>query len=173
MKQKSALFLDRDGVINQDTGYPHRIDQITFMEGALKFIRDATEEGWSIFIVTNQSGIARGYYSENQFLLLMDWYIKQIEHAGGKIKKIYYCPHHKNAASVKYRKKCNHRKPAPGMFLSAAAENDLDLTNSCFIGDQKTDEQAAENAGIGRFFYLKPHDTEKQFMDILSMLKSM
>lgn len=173
MNKNRALFLDRDGVINKDTGYPYQIEDIVFVKGALKFIKNATKAGWPIFIITNQAGIARGYYSENAFFCLMDWYIQQIEQAGGKIKKFYYCPHHENAVSKRYRKKCQHRKPAPGMFLSAAYEYGLDLSNSCFIGDRATDEQAAKNAGIQHYFYINPHNTEIQFSRILSVLKSL
>ena len=173
MIKTRALFLDRDGVINQDTGYPHQIEDIIFIEGALKFIRNITSAGWPIFIITNQAGIAHGYYSEDEFTNLMDWYIEKIEHAGGKIQKFYYCPHHENAVSKRYRKKCSHRKPAPGMFLSAAKDYCLDLSNSCFIGDRKTDEQAAKNAGIQHYFYINPQNTEAQFSRILSVLKSL
>ena len=86
MKNKRALFLDRDGVINVDTGYPHHIDEIVFVPGAMRFIRDVTEAGWPIFITTNQAGIAYGYYSEDDFCVLMSWYIGKIEQAGGKLK---------------------------------------------------------------------------------------
>ena len=172
MKRKAALFLDRDGVINYDTKYPFRRRDIRFVPGALEFIASAHKKGWLIFIITNQAGIAKGLYDQADFISLMGWYCKQIEYNGGKINKVFYCPHHEEGEVSKFKIHCDCRKPGPGMFLVAANEYQINLRDSFFIGDRKTDGQAAINAGIKNFMFLDRHqNTRKQFVSAARRLK--
>lgn len=140
----SALFLDRDGVINKDVGYAHRPDQIEFMSQIFERCRLAHTQGKKIIIITNQSGVGRGYYSEAEFHGLMAWMKARFAEEGCPITAYYYCPHAPDA-------KCECRKPKPGMILQAAKEWDIDLAASCFMGDKETDRQAALAAGVGLF----------------------
>jgi D-glycero-D-manno-heptose 1,7-bisphosphate phosphatase len=141
-----ALFLDRDGVINTDVGYAHRIDQITFMPGIFDLCRAAHAAGERIIVITNQSGIGRGYFSESDVRVLMEWMVQRFEAEGCPLTAYYYCPHTPDDA-------CECRKPKPGMLLRAAKEWDIDLAASRFIGDKETDMEAGRAAGVGSCSY--------------------
>lgn len=138
MKTK-ALFLDRDGVVNVDKNYVYKEQDFEFCEGIFALCQLFLSKGFKIFIITNQSGIARGFYSEKDFEQLSEFMCKGFEKQGINITKIYYCPH---------LEKCECRKPKPGMLLQAQNEFDIDLTNSVFIGDNVTDMEAGKNAGV-------------------------
>lgn len=140
MKAK-ALFLDRDGVINVDKGYVSRVQDFEFCGGIFELCRFFLARDYEIFIITNQSGIARGFYSEKDFANLSEFMLKSFEKQGILIKKIYHCPHLEG---------CECRKPKPGMIVRAGAEFNIDLANSIFIGDNLTDMQAGARAGISR-----------------------
>lgn len=140
MKAK-ALFLDRDGVINVDKGYVSRVQDFEFCGGIFELCRFFLARDYEIFIITNQSGIARGFYSEKDFANLSEFMLESFEKQGVAIKKIYHCPHLEN---------CECRKPKPGMIVRAGEEFDIDLANSIFIGDNLTDMQAGARAGISR-----------------------
>lgn len=146
--KKKALFLDRDGVVNVDVDYAHRPDQITFMPGIFDTCREAFEAGEPIIIITNQSGIGRGYFTEAQFHELMQWMMVRFEKEGCPLTAYYYCPHVPEAG-------CECRKPKPGMILRAAKDWDIDLKHSRFIGDKESDRQAAEAAGVDTFILIK------------------
>ena len=148
MKRK-ALFLDRDGVINVDYGYVHRIIDFTFCEGIFTLSRKAIKKGYHLIVVTNQSGIARGYYNESSFLELSSWMCGEFKKKGAPISNVYFAPNHPVEGLGKYKISDNRRKPAPGMILEAAEEFNLDLRNSVLIGDKKTDIVAGLSAGIG------------------------
>lgn len=137
-----ALFLDRDGVINVDRGYVHKREDFEFIDGIFELCRSAQELGYLIFVVTNQSGIGRGYYTEKDFLDLSDWMCGVFKEHGVKIEKVYYCPSLPEENSP-------DRKPMPGMILRAAEEFGLDLERSVLIGDKDTDTQAGIAAGVG------------------------
>lgn len=156
-----VMFLDRDGVINIDTGYAHRIEEITFVDGILEFIRKLSEDGWRIIVITNQAGIAYGYYDETAFHHLMGWMLEEIVKAGGAIERYYFCPHHVNAKISAYREDCNNRKPSPGMLVQAARELKFELSEAYFIGDSAADQKAAQNAGIKNFFLLEAAKSEE------------
>ena len=121
-----AAFLDRDGVINIDHAYVHRPEEFQFIDGALQACQRLVNAGYCLIVVTNQSGIGRGYYSEADFEKLCEWMKEQFAKAKAPITAIYYCPHHPTKALGAYRVTCNCRKPAPGMLLKAQVDYDID-----------------------------------------------
>ena len=134
-----AVFLDRDGTINIDKEYLYRIEDFEFTEGTIDALKQLQDMGYLLFIITNQSGIGRGYYSEEDFHVLNTWMIEKLMSYGVIIQKVYYCPHHPQAKIDKYRTKCNCRKPATGLFKQAVEEYKLDLSLSFSIGDKLRD----------------------------------
>jgi D-glycero-D-manno-heptose 1,7-bisphosphate phosphatase len=151
---RPALFLDRDGVINIDHGYVGSRGRFEWIPGAREAIRAATDAGWHVFVITNQSGVARGYYDEAAVAALHEWMTEEVRCAGGTIDDIRYCPFHPDAAVPAYRHASNWRKPAAGMLLDLMRAWELDPVRCALIGDQETDMAAAHAAGIQgiRFF---------------------
>ncbi len=145
---RRALFLDRDGVINIDHGYVGSRERFEWMAGAREAVRYATEAGWLVFIVTNQSGVARGFYTENAVRDLLGWIAEECRAAGGKIDDYRYCPFHPEATVEAYRRDSDWRKPAPGMLLDLMREWDVRPEHCAMIGDQPSDMAAAEQAGV-------------------------
>jgi len=139
-----ALFLDRDGVVNVEKNYLHKIEDFELMDGIVEVCRTYAEKGYLIIIVTNQSGISRGYYSEEDFAVLSQWMRDHFKGMGITITHIYHCPHHESIDGV-----CDCRKPEPGMFLEAQKEYDLDMAASVMIGDNERDIEASLRAGVG------------------------
>lgn len=148
---RRALFLDRDGVINVDHGYVGSVARFQFMDGALAAIARATQAGWHVFVVTNQSGVARGYYDEAAVQALHRWLRSQVQAASGTIDDVRYCPHHEDAVIETYRKPCAWRKPAPGMLLDLLSRWEVEPAACVMIGDQPTDMAAAAAAGVAGF----------------------
>ncbi len=146
---KPAVFIDRDGVINQDYGYVGNQDDFEYIEGVFDACRTFRELGYLLVLVTNQSGIARGYFSEDDFLNLTEWMDWNFADHGIDFDGIYYCPHHPEAENEKYGQECECRKPKPGMFLSAKSFLNIDMVNSVMIGDKPDDMKAAKAAGVG------------------------
>lgn len=146
--RRRALFLDRDGVINVDHGYVGSRDRFEWMTGAREAIRVATDAGWHVFVMTNQSGVARGHYDETAVNRLHDWMIDEVRQVGGTIDDIRYCPFHPDAVVPAYRRVSDWRKPAPGMLLDLMRAWELDPARCVLIGDQETDMAAAKAAGI-------------------------
>ena len=146
--RRPAAFLDRDGVINLDHGYVHSPDRFVWVEGAMAAIRWLNEQGYLVFVVTNQSGIARGYYDEAAVHALHGWMAAQLASAGAHIDAFYFCPHHPDAVHDALRLSCDCRKPKPGMLLRAFAEWPVERPGSFLIGDRSTDIEAAAAAGI-------------------------
>ena len=144
-KKNKALFLDRDGTINIEKGYVFRIKDFEFRPGIFDLIRKYQQQNYLIIIVTNQSGIARGFYTEKEFRTLSEWMTKTFQSEKINITKIYHCPHHPD-----FTGKCTCRKPAPGMILQAIREFNINPGSSVLIGDKKSDISAGKNAGIGR-----------------------
>jgi len=156
-----AAFLDRDGVINEDFGYVGSIDRFEFKEGIFELLGLLQDLGYELFIVTNQSGIARGYYSENDFLKLMDWVKNELKKRNIEIKDIAFCPHHPDITG-----ECDCRKPKPGMILDLAKKHNINLSNSIMIGDSNSDIKACENAGL-----FKCYKVEDSLFDIIEIIK--
>ena len=148
-----AVFFDRDGVINVDVAYLHKIEEFQWIDGCKETLAYLTELGYKVFIVTNQSGVARGYFGEDAVHKLHDYIAAEAAMAGGKIEKFYYCPHLKDGSVPKYAVDCNCRKPKPGMILQAFSEYELDKAECFLIGDSKRDVEAAEAAGIRGYLY--------------------
>ena len=144
-----ALFLDRDGVVNEEIGYLSRPEQVRFVDGIFDLCRRAQQHHFRLIIVTNQSGIARGLYSEEDFNALTEWMTAEFAREGVRLDRTYYCPHHPDHGVGAYRKECIDRKPGPGMLLQAAKDFDLDLEQSIFVGDRCTDMAAGVAAGVG------------------------
>lgn len=164
MKNK-GLFLDRDGVINIDKNYVYKIEDVDFINGIFEFCEYFQQKGFLLFIITNQAGIARGYYGIEEFQRLSDWMISVFRERGITISKVYFCPHHPDITGP-----CDCRKPNPGMILRAAQEFDLDLPESVLVGNHRSDLQAGENAGIGRnYIFSEPSDFLKIIKDYESM----
>lgn len=150
-----ALFLDRDGVINHDSGYTSDVESFRFVDGIFDVCRVARQLGYLLIVVTNQAGIGRGYYSEQDFNNLTKWMCGQFEAAGAPLSDVFYCPYHPEHGVGDYKKDSFDRKPNPGMLLRAAEKYGLDLNLSIMIGDKASDMQAANKAGIGvRCHYL-------------------
>jgi D-glycero-D-manno-heptose 1,7-bisphosphate phosphatase len=148
MKNK-ALFLDRDGVINIDGNYVHKISDFIFIDGIFDLCLKAQNLGYLIIVITNQAGIAHGYYTEEQFLELTKWMENEFRKRQIKITKTFYCPYHKDAKIEKYKQDSFDRKPSPGMILKAIEEFNIDPEKSIMIGNMETDMMAAFKAGIG------------------------
>jgi D-glycero-D-manno-heptose 1,7-bisphosphate phosphatase len=138
-----ALFLDRDGVINVDKVHVYLKEDFEFTEGIFILCRKYLDKGYIIIVITNQAGIAKGIYTEEDFKKLTDWMIEQFNIRGIIISKVYHCPHHPDIDG-----RCQCRKPEPGMLLQAVKEFDLDISQCILIGDKESDLEAGRGAGI-------------------------
>jgi len=143
-----TIFLDRDGVINKEVGYLHKIEDFEFINGVFDACRYLQSVGYKIIVVTNQSGIARGYYSEDNFHIVSSWMLEQFKENGVDILDVFFCPHGPGST-------CDCRKPKPGMFIQANNKYDIDMENSWMIGDKEADIQAANAAGIQNTILVK------------------
>lgn len=140
---RPALLLDRDGVVNVDHGYVHRVSDVSFLPGLFPLCRLAQDSGYALVVVTNQSGIGRGFFDADAFRDLSRWMIDAFAREGVALEAIYACPH---APAVG----CSCRKPEPGMIRAAADDLGLDLAASVLVGDAERDVEAARRAGVGR-----------------------
>lgn len=147
MKQR-ALFLDRDGIINHDSGYVFRIEEFVFIDGIFELCRAAVNYGYLLIVVTNQAGIARGYYSEEDFSRLTEWMCHRFEEQRAPITRVFYCPSHPEHGKGNYLTESFDRKPNPGMLLRAAEELQISLVDSAMLGDKESDMEAARRAGL-------------------------
>ena len=155
---RKALFLDRDGIINVERDYVHRADDFTFSDGIFDLCRAAGRHGFLIVVITNQSGIARGLYTEEDFAAITQWMIGKFAAEGVTIAKVYHSPYHPEAAIDRYRLDHADRKPSPGMILRARDDLKLDLEASVLIGDRLSDIEAGRRAGIPRLCLI-PHES--------------
>ena len=156
INQRKALFLDRDGVINTNHGYVHTPDNFEFINGIFELTRIAVKFHYLIIVITNQAGIGRGYYTEDQFHSLTNWMCNQFLLHGTKIESVYYCPFHPEHGVGIYKNESYDRKPSPGMIFKAAKEYDLNLCDSILVGDNETDIQAGISAGVGCNILFQP-----------------
>jgi D-glycero-D-manno-heptose 1,7-bisphosphate phosphatase len=134
-----ALFLDRDGVINKDVKYPHKPEQIVFTEGIFDLCRKAVERGYLLVVVTNQAGVAKGYFTEEDVRSLHAWMAAKFREQGIEIARFYYCPYHAKGVVAEYTRESPLRKPQPGMFRQAARDLDIDMRKSFIVGDKHSD----------------------------------
>ncbi len=149
MGLQPALFLDRDGVINVDHGYVCTSDRTEFIDGIFDLVQLANQRNHRVVVVTNQAGIARGYYSEDEFRRYMEWMSGVFDEHQARLDAVYYCPHHPATGQTGYLRACTCRKPAPGMILAAQRDLALDLAASILVGDKPSDIAAGEAAGVG------------------------
>ena len=147
MKQR-AIFLDRDGVINKDLKYLYKIEDFIFINGIFKVCQHLQNLDYKIFIITNQSGISRGYYTQTDYQILTDWMISEFNKNSVTILDIFHCPHLPNS-------NCECRKPNPGMLIEAKNKHNIDMQNSWMIGDKESDVQAAISSGVANTILLK------------------
>jgi len=143
-----ALFTDRDGIINVDKHYVFKKEDFIFIDGIIEILMHFQHMGYLLIIITNQSGIARGYYTESEFHTLTEWMIQRFAQAGINITKVYFSPYHLEHGIGKYKKDSFCRKPNPGMILTAREEFNIDLEQSMLVGDRESDIEAGLNAGI-------------------------
>lgn len=142
-----ALLLDRDGTLVHARAYPRRPEELVLYEGLAPVLRDFQGRGWRLVLVTNQAGIARGYFSEADLALMHEALAAMLARDGVRFDAIYHCPHHTAGVVERFAIKCECRKPAPGMLLQAARDLDLDLARSWFVGDVLDDVEAGRRAG--------------------------
>ena len=147
---RKAAFIDRDGVINVDSGYVGRWEDFRFAPDAIPMLQRLADEGHLLVVITNQSGIARGYFTEADYQLLTDRYLEALAAQGIRVAAVYHCPHHPEGTVAQFTRSCDCRKPAPGMILRAIRELGIDPAASILIGDSERDIEAGRAAGIGR-----------------------
>lgn len=157
-----AVFLDRDGTINQDRGYIYKPCDVVFEDGAPAAIAMLNQAGYKVIVVSNQAGIAYGHFSELAVRALHQWMAEQLLKQGAVIDAFYYCPHHPDGKD-NYRVTCQCRKPAPGMLLNAAADFSIDLASSWMVGDHQSDMAAGIAAGTKPVFVLTGHGQQELF----------
>jgi D-glycero-D-manno-heptose 1,7-bisphosphate phosphatase len=138
-RKNKALFLDRDGIVNEDKEYPHRAEDIVFIPAIFDVCKAAVEKGYLIVVVTNQAGVAKGLFTEEQVQSLHQWMSGKFHERGITVAGFYYCPFHQNGVVEEYKRASFCRKPKPGMFLNAAKDLDIDLARSIMIGDKQSD----------------------------------
>jgi D-glycero-D-manno-heptose 1,7-bisphosphate phosphatase len=155
MRKRSAIFLDRDGVLNREQSYITDPDQIALLSGAAEAVRSLNLAGWLVIVVTNQSAIARGYLSEEGLEKIHERLLTLLAIEGAKIDAIYFSPYHPEASVEAYRRASDCRKPGPGLLLQAARDFCIELSSSIMIGDTLTDIEAGINAGLGTTYLLR------------------
>ncbi len=156
-----ALFLDRDGVINHEVGWLHRVADVRFMDGIVSLCQAAQELGYRIVVVTNQAGIGRGLYTTDDFEAVMAWIRAEFRRDGVELDAVYHSPYHPEFGLGEYKREHVDRKPGPGMMLRAQREFGVDLAASVLVGDRCTDVQAAAAAGVGAAFLLSGTEQER------------
>jgi D-glycero-D-manno-heptose 1,7-bisphosphate phosphatase len=161
-----VVFLDRDGVINKEVGYLYKSKDFKFIDGVFEACKYFQTLGYKLIVVTNQSGIARGYYQEKDFHILTKWMLEQFTDQGIDILDVFFCPHGPGS-------NCECRKPQPGMLLSAHDKFDIDMENSWMIGDKEADVGAANAAGVsGTILVQSGHDIDEASSKAKFIIKS-
>ncbi len=153
---QKAVFLDRDGTIIEDCGYPHERSQISFLPGASEAIRQLNKNGFKVIVVTNQAGVARGYFTEGTVREINKYLQEALAEKGALIDGFYYCPHHPEGVIEPYRQVCHCRKPNPGMIEEAVRDFGIDVKKSFIIGDHLSDVEAGQRAGCRTILLARP-----------------
>jgi len=143
-----AVFIDRDGTISEEVGYINHLSRFRLFPYSAAAIKQLHENGYLAIVITNQAGVARGYFSEDMVQTIHTQMTKDLEASGAALDAIYYCAHHPSAGEPPYQLDCDCRKPKPGLLLRAAQDYDIDLTNSWMVGDRYSDIELAANAGV-------------------------
>jgi|SaaInlLV_10m_DNA_2_1039722.scaffolds.fasta_scaffold26702_2 D-glycero-D-manno-heptose 1,7-bisphosphate phosphatase len=165
--QKKAIFLDRDGVINKEKNYLYKKEDFEFIDGVFEACKYFQEVGYQLIVVTNQSGISRGYYQEEDFHKITEWMLEQFESQSIKILDVFFCPHGPEST-------CNCRKPKPGMLLEAKEKYNIDMQYSWMIGDKEADIGAANAAEVKNTILVKTgHEIDEVNSNAKFILKSM
>ena len=151
---RPAIFIDRDGTISEEVGYVNHPTRYKVYPFAAKAVRLINRAGWLAFLVTNQAGVARGYFAEDMISVVHNLLVAELARGRARLDAIYYCPHHPTVGAPPYRFACDCRKPQPGLITRAAAEHNIVLTDSWMIGDRASDIELARNAGVRGAFVL-------------------
>ena len=162
MGQRRAVFLDRDGTINVEVAYLSTVDDFRFLPGVPQSLKRLKDAGFLLVVVTNQSGIGRGYYDEGALAAIHRHMHAELAASGAAVDACYFCPHHPEHATGDYRRECGCRKPLPGMLLQAAADLDIDLGASFMIGDKLADVEAGLSAGCRSLLVLTGYGETEQ-----------
>ena len=178
---RKAAFIDRDGVLNEERAFVHRIEDFELVPGAIEALKALQDAGYLLVVITNQSGIARGLYSEADFLAFTTQMRERLQAQGVRLDAVQYCPHLADAPVAAYRHDCDCRKPKPGMLVKAIRALDIDPDVSFLVGDRLSDIEAGRAAGLGRCFLVRtgyPLDDEAiaradgVFDDLLTCVRS-
>jgi D-glycero-D-manno-heptose 1,7-bisphosphate phosphatase len=153
-EMKRAVFIDRDGTISEEVGYINHVSRFRLFPYAAAAIKHLNDCGWLAIVITNQAGVARGYFSEDIIQNVHAAMTKELESGGAKLDGIYYCAHHPSVGDPPYRLDCDCRKPKPGLISRAAKDFDIDLEKSWMVGDRYSDVELARNAGLRSVFVL-------------------
>ena len=153
MKQR-AVFIDRDGTISEEVGYINHPSRFRLFPYAAAAIKQLNQNGWLAIVITNQAGVARGYFSEDMIQTVHAAMMKELEHGDARIDAVYYCAHHPSVGEPPYRFACDCRKPKPGLITSAAQDFNIDLGSSWMVGDRYSDVELARNAGVKSMFVM-------------------
>ena len=176
---RPAVFLDRDGTINIEKGYLYRKEDFIYLEGAVEGLRRLQDMGYLLVVITNQSGIARGHYSEGDLKELTDWMASDLQEKGVSIAGMYYCPHHPQAIIGKYRKACDCRKPKTGLFYRAAEELRIDFDKSIAVGDKMRDLEICHETRVKGILLSESDEANedvavcRDWMEIVRYIESM
>jgi D-glycero-D-manno-heptose 1,7-bisphosphate phosphatase len=152
---RKAAFVDRDGVILVDSGFLHRVEDLELLPGSIEGLQRLQAAGYLLVVITNQSGIARGFYTEADYQRLTAHMQQRLLAAGVQLAAVEFCPHLPDAAIARYRVDCDCRKPRSGMLERAAAALNIDVSASILVGDRATDIQAGRGAGVGRCWLVR------------------
>lgn len=154
--------MDRDGVLNKDPPhYAHRLDQLELIPRSGTAVKILNDQDYLVIIISNQSGVAKGYYTEDDVSVFNNALLLRIQEFGGMVDAVYYCPHHPDAKIEKYKLDCHCRKPGSGMIIQAAKEHNIDLQKSYVIGDKWSDIEAGKNAGCQTILVLTGHGSDE------------
>jgi len=153
MKQR-AVFIDRDGTISEEVGYINHLSRFRLFPYASSAIKHLNENGWLAIVITNQAGVARGYFSEDTIRAVHNAMTNELKSNGAQLDAIYYCAHHPSVGEPPYRLDCDCRKPKPGLISRAVKDFDINLEESWMVGDRYSDVELARNAGINSIFVM-------------------